>query len=836
MSATDPDRRPKIWGRVPQRNNNFTGRSELLEQLRPLSGAQVTALVPTALHGLGGVGKTQLAVEYAHRHKSEYDLVWWIPADQPMLIPAALARLARPLGITEAEVIGVNEAAEAVLDALRRGDPIDRWLLVFDNAQDPEDVLGHIPDGPGEVIITSRNVEWTGPVRTLTVDVFDRDESAEFLERRVPGIPPGEAGRLADALGDLPLALEQAGAFQNVTGMPTDEYLQQLEKRTSLLLSEGQPSDYELPLAATWSLSVGQLRESHPEAVDLLNLCAFFGPDPIPRDVLSGGHAHLDSPLGDLLGDPLRFSKAVGAIGRHSLVQIDREQRTLSVHRLVQKQLRDNVSESAARTFRHSVELLLAAACPTDPDDTSSWSVFQRLLPHVGPSRAAECTAREVRFFMRSVIRYLYQSNNAQAALTLAEECHDHWTADPDVHPHDLFAIKRHLGFALRSNGRFREALAHDAETLTLAEARLPADHDEVLRITNSHGIDVRMAGRFTEARELSERTVERHVAAFGPHDQRTLNAQNNLGLDYTLSGDYARAKELLTRVHATMRTVLGTSHRSPQIAMNNLIRVIRLDGDFAEARELGEDLRAADLAILGPDHPTTLRAAKDLAIAVRLVEGGSDEALDLAEDVTRRFVRVLGEHNPDTQAARLTLSNALREAGRIPEALPLAEQAADAFEGAYGPDHPFVHCTRSNLALLLRLNGEPERARALSESARARLAASVGPAHHFTLLSALILAGDLAALGEHEAAVRLGGEVLDLVTDRLGADHPTALAVGGNLSLDLAAAGRTEEAEPLLTRSLSGLRSRLDDDHPWVCCLEEGRRNEGHCFDAIPL
>ncbi|HXA63280.1 MAG TPA: FxSxx-COOH system tetratricopeptide repeat protein, partial [Streptosporangiaceae bacterium] len=335
---------PEVWGKIPQRNKNFTGREDLLLRLSAGIESQVTAVVPHALHGLGGVGKTQMAVEYAYRYRSEYDVVWWLPADQPVLVRSSLANLAPHLGLPPATSSGIEDAANAVLDALRRGEPYANWLLIFDNADQPEELTEIIPQGPGHVLITSRNHRWEGVVDTVAVDVFTRKESVEFLNKRVPrAINKGEADRLAHELGDLPLALEQAGALQAETGMPVAEYLLLLGQRTSQLLSEGKPTEYPVSMTAAWGLSVASLREKLPEAVDLLRCCAFFGPEPIPRDAFSRPPAGLSPQLADLIGDRIRLSRAIGELGRYALARLDIPGRTIQVHRLIQALVRDEL-------------------------------------------------------------------------------------------------------------------------------------------------------------------------------------------------------------------------------------------------------------------------------------------------------------------------------------------------------------------------------------------------------------------------------------------------------------------------------------------------------------
>ncbi|GAA4630367.1 hypothetical protein GCM10023196_055450 [Actinoallomurus vinaceus] len=827
--------RPQVWGRVPPRNKDFTGRDDALTQLRQgISG--VTAVLPTALHGLGGVGKTQIAIEYAHRFKGEYDLVWWIPSDQPLLIASSIARLAPHLDLPKASETSVAEAAEAVIEALRKGDPYDRWLLIFDNAHDPESIMEFIPDGPGEVLITSRNVAWSNVVRTLTVDVFSREESRRFLDRRVPGIGGSDANALADALGDLPLALDQAGAMQSETGMPVDEYLELLQHQTGKLLAEGRPMAYDVPLTATWTLSVSRLREEQPDAVEVLYLLAFFGSDPIPRDVLGAGRGTLESPLSDILSDPLRFSRAVGALGRYALVQIDRENQTLQVHRLIQALLREEVSEDDRRRFRHSVQRLLAAAAPKDPDDAGTWPRYARLLPHVRPAEAVQATDHDIRYFMRAVVRYLYQSGDAPAAYALGRECLDLWSADPQAEPWDLCAIKRHLSIALRFIGRYREAFELGSEALAEAEQRLGPTHEETLVMAISHPTDLRAIGQFAEAYRLSEEAVTRSHSVFGDTNERSLKAQNSLALDLTLMSRYRESEELIKNVYNTMRDTYGSAnHPTAQIFMNNLVRVIRLRGDYAEARELGEDIYAVGVATLGADHRTTLRAANDLAIAMRKADGGTDEVVEYAEDLVRRYRRLLGDQHPDKLAGDVILSNVYREAGRLEEGLACAELLTLAYGEVYGPDHPYTHGCRGNQALLQRLSGRAAEAGDLHQFVIERLTALLGADHLYTLTNSLGRAGDLAALGEVNAAADLGEATLQRLQALLGPDHPMTLGAMANLALDVAALGRDEESVKLREDALARMRTRVGGGHPTLRLVAGGERLDFD-FDPPPM
>ena len=339
---------PAVWGNVPQRNKNFTGRLVLLDMLRArLTADTTTAVLPHTLHGLGGVGKTQLEV------------VWWVSADVPGLVRPALAALAPLLGL-EVPRGRTEETLTGVLNSLRTGVPYSRWLLVLDNADKPEDLEEFLPQGPGHVLITSRNRRWDDVVETIEVNVFTRDESVEFLGRRVDGLDSTDAGQLAEELGDLPLALEQAGSLQAQSGMSSQEYLELYQKAAGRLLAEGSPANYPVPVAAAWSVSVEQVAKHMPLALELLRRCAFFGPEPIRRDLLNNGKNVLGPPLRDFFADPILVSRAVRELGRYALARIDNNRKTLQVHRIIQRLIRDEIADADAATMRHEVHQLLA--------------------------------------------------------------------------------------------------------------------------------------------------------------------------------------------------------------------------------------------------------------------------------------------------------------------------------------------------------------------------------------------------------------------------------------------------------------------------------------------
>jgi hypothetical protein len=877
---------PEVWGRVPPRNKNFTGREQLLRQLASSLASDVTAVVdvtsvpdnsdvpstlPTALHGLGGVGKTQVAVEYAYRYQSNYDVVWWIPADQPVLMRSSLAALAPRLGLPPATATGIEDAATAVLEALRRGRPYDRWLLIFDNADEPDDIRAILPHGPrqGHVLITSRNHLWQNLVGAVPVNVFDREESKAFLIKRVPRIAADpQVDLLADQLGDLPLALEQAAAVQAESGMSIQEYLRLFKEETAKLLAEGKPSNYPVSMTVAWSMSVSQLKERLPEAVELLRCCAFFGPEPIPRDVLvplapefqdpaaavryppvksdqpgvlpqSGppGEMVLDEKLDRLLNDAILLSNAIGELGRYALVKIDQKSRTIQVHRLVQALLRGELPPSERSRIRHMTHLLLANAAPTGtpPDMRPNWPRFEELLGHAEPSRLVRCPHRAVRSFCLDIVRFLYTSGDPKAARSFVERIIEAWEEDSGTDDPSVLDARRHLGIVLRELGDYPAAYENNRSVLAAMAEVFGEDHEITLLQTNSFGADLRAKGEFEVALRHDEQSLRRHEAKFVPPDRRTLRAANNLAVDFTLISDYPKALELHEKTfNVQRRPDSGVSSQDTMICWNGLARVLRLSGRYDRAVDLGSEAYDFGVLELSVQHPLTLRTAKDLSIALRMsgTPTAVEDGMVIAKDTFERERRSFGDDHPDTLAAAMNLANALRVLGEVNEGFDLASDAMNRYSNVFGPDHPYVHGSRVNVALFRRELGDFEKARELDELSLRELATHIGEDHHFTLTCALNLASDLAMLGRTREARELGERTWPQMRRSLGEDHPATIGCEANLVYDLRAEGAGSEADELADDVRSRYDRTLGLHHPNA----EAFRNEQRIdFDIDP-
>lgn len=823
---------PEVWGNVPQRNKNFTGRVEVLGELRQRVTTEATALVPHALHGLGGVGKTQLAIEYAYRYAGEYQAVWWVPADQTALVRSTLAALAPRLGITGLVPGRVEEAVAAVLDALRRGEPYKRWLLVFDNADQPELIRGFMPTGPGDVIVTSRNRDWAQVVDALEVDVFTRDESRQFLTRRVAGMVGADADGLAEEFGDLPLGLEQAAAWLAQTAMTVDAYLALLKEEGSRVLGENPaPAGYPVPVAAAWSLSVTRLRTQTPDAMELLQCCAFFGAAPIPLELLDRGRYVLDSPLQGTLKDPILLGRAIRALGRYALARIDNYRRTLEVHRIIQRLIRDELDVDTRYRLRHEVHMLLAAADPGDPDEIGNWPKYSDLLAHVGPSEVVKCRSPEVRRLAQNIVRYLYITGNYSSALTSADKALARWIIDSGQEDLYVLIMTRLKIQVLQALARYDEAFELTGTTLERMRAVLGADHEETLIMMNCHCINLWARGEFAASLAFTAASLERHLAVFGSDHPRTFAAMNNYAEDLELNGDYAAATQLHEQIYEEKLVLYGRDdHPRVLFTLGALGRTTLAEGRYVQAREIAE--RAYDgfsgqvrEHVLADSHPWVLQQAVDLSSA-RRAAGAFTDALALAEEAYGRCQRAyFGAEHPRTLAAAASLGNARRLAGDLQSAAKLLEDTLRRYRSVFGPEHPYTLGCTVNFSIAQRRLGEAESARVLLEGAADGLNHRLGQQHHYSLICAVDLATALAELGDVKQAAQRGGEALPGLAALLGEDHPHTLACAANLALDLKALGQEPRAAELAAETIERYRRALGDDHPDVTAAAAGQR-----------
>jgi TIR domain/Tetratricopeptide repeat len=580
-----PGELPPVWNLPFHPNPFFTGRDLLLAELHAsLSAPEVTGR-RVALTGLGGVGKSQLAVEYAYRRWADFDLVWWVRAEQPTSLLADYAALAAQPRLAADLGLAPDTPQETAMAAARAWlEHQQRWLLVLDNAVEPAALVDLLPrSGTGQVVITSRiGVGWEQLATPLPVEVLDPADAAGFLLTRTnQSGPPAEAAAttLAGTLGGLPLALEQASAFITASGTITlAGYAELFATQARELLRRGQPVGYQHTVATTWSLALATLQQTAPAAVGLLTLAAFLAPDDLPQPLLAAHSEELPGPLA--AADPLTLADAVAALRRYSLVRVVAD--GLFVHRLVQAVVRGALDAETERVWAAGAIRLLHAGFPHDSSVAGNWPECQRLLPHV-----------------------LAVADYAQRL---------------EVESQAWLGLLKRAGMYLWRRGRYRQALKVDELTLAASQRMLGDDHPVTLTSMYNLADTYRHLSRLEEARQLHQQTLAARRRVLGPDDPHTLASMNNLAETYRHLHRLEEGRQLHEQTLAARRRVLGDDDRDTLASMSNVAETYRHLSRLEEARQLHQQAVTGRRRVLGDDHPDTLGSMNNLAEVRRLL------------------------------------------------------------------------------------------------------------------------------------------------------------------------------------------------------------------------
>ncbi|MCX5559309.1 FxSxx-COOH system tetratricopeptide repeat protein [Streptomyces sp. NBC_00038] len=738
---------PEVWS-VRRRNPDFAGRETEIARLRE-SLVRESKAVPQVLHGMGGVGKSQLALEYAHRFAGQYDLVWWIDAEQPDEIPVRYTELADRLGIAKPDA-GAETNARALLSHL---DGRERWLLILDNAEDPAQIEPWLAQGPGHTLITSRNPNWAGTARTTPLNVFTRTDSLTYLQGRVDGMNDDQADTLAADLGDLPLALAQAAGVIAHGGMSLDLYQQLLATNTTQILEKGGAPGYPAPVAATVTIAVNRLTEHHPDAVALLHLVALLGPEPIRNTWLETVRPRLATIPGNP-DDPMWLHEALSPLSRYGLART--ESGSFQIHRLTQAVLRDQTSPDQAVAIRNDAVTLLAAVNPGDPQSPDFWPGWAALTPHLTAQHLATTKLPELRPALLNAAHYLIRSGQPRTARDLTAVAYTMWVTDLGQDHPDALTAAQFLGHATADLGEHAEARRIIEETLARRHRTLGDDHPDTLQSANDLTVALHNLGEHAEARRMDEDTLARR------------------------------------------RRILGDDHPDTLQSAHNLAIVLHDLGEYAEARRMDEDTLARRRRTNGDDHPHTLRSAQSLAITLHRL-GEHAEARRIIEDTLTRRRRILGDDHPDTIRSAHHLANALHDLGEHAEARRIIEDTLTRRRRILGDDHPDTIQSAHHLANALHSLGEHAEARRIIEDTLTRRRRILGDDHPDTIQSAHHFAITLYNLRQYAAAAQLFEDVRNRHRRTLGDDHPDTAEATHNLAEALTALGRRFEAQQLL-------------------------------------
>lgn len=832
--ATPPRGRQPVWGReIPIRNRNFIGREEELATLRSQLLAGSTALIGQpvqALYGLGGVGKTELAAEYAHRYRHEYDLVWWIRAEREEAITAALVALGTRLDLQEFWLGERDHSMGVVMNALVNGTPFDRWLLIFDDAQNAAVIGKYLPrpSEHGHVIITSRDIRWQAlQVDGVELTEFKVDEAIEFLRKRVPALASfsanaqederrqEEAKRLAETLGNLPLAVEHAAAYLKETGASVEEYLAMYEDNAHKLFGKDVDIRYPRTVATTWSVSTQAISL---EAAAIFQLLACFAPEPIAEELLRQPAAiTLEPPLGEILGDVSLFRPAVRELHRYSLVKIDGVRNIVQMHRVVRTVTRDRLERedpAKARELQEAVHQLLAASDPCAPDREDSGPIYQRSLEHLVPSGAVESEAPPVRRLIINQVRWLHRSGGYTEALALGEPTLALWQKKFDPADKLTLTLAVEVGVAMRSSGRWEDAYHLDSKTLELLEHNYGETDEIYLECARSYGRDLSMLGRYTEALEHDMRLLPLYEREIRADHERTLKLRNNIAISLRCLG---RFEEALTYDQETLeerRRTLGYNDEATLTSQFAVARDLRRLGRYEESLDMIREVNDVLERKGGPWNLFRLLAGVELELSLRRV-GQYDDARRQGELILERHHTLIGEDHRQSLLAATDLVNDKRFTGELAAAAELGERTVASWEKIVGPDHPNTNAARANLATVRRMQGDIARALQLDESALSCFRDLYGEEHPSTLVVMTNLASDLAAAGDVQRARDLGEAALEASKRVRGENHPCTLVTAANLSLDLRAVGDEASADKLREVTLPALRRAYGNSHP---------------------
>jgi tetratricopeptide (TPR) repeat protein len=848
MAVRRSDEPGLIWGGVPIRNRNFTGRTELLDQLaRALQAGPTASVLPQALQGLGGVGKTQLVIEFVYLHLDQYDLVWWIPAEETATVLTSLTQLAERLGLATSE--DRRQTARLVLDQLAGSDLA--WLLIYDNATTPGDLEQLLPTTGtgGHVIVTTRDREWARVGVAIEVDVFKRDESVELLRNRSREghlrFDPAEADELAYKLGDLPLALEQAAAWCLATAMPMREYIDLLDSHISDLMDEGKPSTYPLTVAAFISLAFERLRASGSPSdlatAQLLALFAYLGGEPVPQSLLRHGRdAEISQPLRGMLGEDIPMGRILRDLSRFGLAKVDPSRR-IQVHRLVQLVIRDAFTPEQREETLRNVQNILATASPGDPDEQGGHERQREMGPHIGPADMIHSPNIAARQAVLDHSRYLYIAGDYENSRRLAEEASRQWTldlSDPRLGPDGEMTLlaRAQVANATRTLGdsTTAAAIAKDAYDRLQRSPLLGPRHEFTLITGNQIGADLRIAGHYREALEFDTRNVGLHREVFQPGTTYTLRAEANLAVDHRMIGQFTEALALDREIARTWGDVGGTDQRE-LFAYMNMARSFYGMGAYAAGLELLERWRSPLQEMVGVGHAQVLLAGRTYAITLRKA-GRLAEASEVIQENQDRVHQRFGPNHEFSVAATVSYANLLRETGELDEALRQITDAIGRYKSNFGELHPLTLVALVDEAMIRRALGDLDTARELDAYCYDQLTMMFTADHPYTICAGTALATDLSRAGDDDGALQMSLQMFRRSRDaygggheaRDGADHPYVLMRAINLAHDMRATGAADDADALLRESLDGLSRALGSDHPEVVAAARGVRTEG--------
>jgi tetratricopeptide (TPR) repeat protein len=707
---------------LPVRPGLFVGRDHELARLDRAPQAPGRLVVQT-VHGLGGIGKSTLVARWAARRREAFSPIWWITADSPEALEAGLVSFAVALQPAAA----VLPSAELVERAIRWLAGHQGWLLILDNVSRPADIAGLTGRLPaGRIVVTSRlSSGWADGLR---LDVLGRAEAVTLLTGILgDGIGPAGAEAVCRELGQLPLAVEQAGAYMTQTGTSAPDYLRLLAEHPARMYGEAEEGRAaERTVARIWQVTLDALADD-PLTGRLLRTLAWLGPEAVPRSLLG------------TLGEEPAVIRATGRLAAYGLVGLTAE--TVTMHRLLQAVSRtpdpgDPHRQPADVVAAHeAAATALAEALPGDRDLPENWPAWRAVLPHIDALTSRpppEGAGLEARVYVAALCGYAGNFVQEQGDVVRATRYHEQAVADLTAlaGPRDEMTLVAvgNLADAYLTAGDLVRAVPLFERVLTGSRRAWGRRHPYTLRAMSNLAGAYRVAGDFARATKLHEKVLAIRRRA-GASDLKTLRSLNNVGLTHLEAGDLHRATPMLEEALAGLRAAFGDEHPQTLVTTSNLAIALRRSGRFDRAVPLFEKVLESRRRLAGDDHPTTLTSVNNLAF-VHQELGDHARALVLFEQVLAARRRVLGDDHPDTLSTRHSLAGTLFRAGDAGRALPMMEEVLADRRRVLGDRHPGTLRTVSSLAAAYSAAGDRARAVALFEQALADLPRVFGAEH----------------------------------------------------------------------------------------------------------
>lgn len=826
-----PEDRPDV-DNSPRHNRAFTGRERSLERIHDAftTGGDGTRV---AIHGPSGVGKTQTATEYVHRYKGEYDIVWWVRASVRNRAREDFARLAGRLRAEPDTVDELRGRIEAAKRSLRdRG----RWLIVLDGAEDPQDLATLLPEGPGHLLITTPRADWSRwDAVIVELPPFDREESIDFACRRSSRLTPESAGRLAAAVEDHPLLMDQTAAWVDLNqAADIDAYIARIREGDPHSVPVVPSEEYRKAFQAAWAETVNTLREKHPTAYELLALFAFFSPDVVPVGLVpSARSGDLPGHLVSLVKEPSSWNSALRVLSEATSMRLEYEQGpmdiqtvgTLRMHRLFHRFVRGHLGPDEAHQARETACRVLVAADPRRPSEQINWARYAELIPHLGPTGAVSSTDPDVRALVLNCIDYLRIRGEYKEGRLLSQEAVAAWSpVSGDTDSAVLRAVHQ-LANMERRLGNYRTAERIGREVLRRATDDPERSTIHVLRAKNGLGGTLMALGKYDEACTLYEGAAEQAAAELGDTEvPRTLDIRGNLAIALRLLGRYEEADTLHRAVLEAFISLSGGRHPSTLDAGLQTAWTLRLLGRYGEALAIQEHNFRLHTQVQGPNHFQTLLAQHNLALCLRR-EGSYNRATGLMREARDRMLRRHGPEHPETLMMSTDYAMLQRDIGELDTARELCEAAFVRYKVLLGEDHPYTAGVQDNCALIQGGQGDHEVALRRAEEARAGMEGALGTAHVWSVGCAMNTASARARAGDLDGAVALGRDALRRARAAVGDTHVLTLNLAAGLAQDLAAAGQQEEAEDVRTEALQRLTENFFAEHRQVRYMLDGRR-----------